>query len=591
VIDLVSPFWRKQQQRFFRLGIPRRHHLRRQLAYYVARHGFEIGDYSHGWPDVRTFGGRLKVGKYCSFAKGATFILGGQHPSKAVTTFSLENVFGGEMPASRQESRGDIVVGSDVWIASNSLIISGVRIGDGAVVGLGSVVLQDVPPYAIVFGNPARVLAKRFSDDVIVELLELRWWDLPAEDVQTLRPLLEETDIAAFLSTCRKLRGLPPKDPARPEPLVTARPAEPDEPANVRSAKVFALMKREIPDFTLADMEVPFDRLGVDSMGMLIIRTEAETLAGAAIDDRRWGAIVTPGDLVDTLGVTSSTGRAHELEKRAVERRNYALNMPQMALGGLSESWLFKEFGDMHWRMLATGLGRPSHLLQDEEGNRLYATFIRFQLEATCGLANFQENERVELDAVMSRYGAGMYFSDARASGQLGSIRARLASSFSRVEAEGSNTSLVKGLPQIPARCNIPATPELPEFVHDYRARRAQALGESIFACEYEIIPSHDINGVGLLYFAAYPTINDICVTRYAGRSFATQYSTVQRDVFYYGNCDPDDLLLYRLHRWTADADTVDMEGSLSRKSDGNPIAGVVTRKVRIGRGTPSGNV
>jgi chloramphenicol O-acetyltransferase type B len=211
---LVSPFWRKQQQRLYRIGIPRCHHLRRQLAYYVVKHGFEIGDYSHGLPDLRALGGRLKVGKYSSIAEGATFILGGQHPTKAVTTFSLENVVGGEKPLSRRESRGDIVVGSDVWIAANAVILSGVTIGDGAVVGLGAVVLNDVPPYAVVFGNPARVIEKRFSDDVIVELLELRWWDLEPAQVKALRPLLVESDIGAFLAACRKVRGLPPRSPS-----------------------------------------------------------------------------------------------------------------------------------------------------------------------------------------------------------------------------------------------------------------------------------------------------------------------------------------------------------------------------------------
>jgi probable biosynthetic protein (TIGR04098 family) len=123
------------------------------------------------------------------------------------------------------------------------------------------------------------------------------------------------------------------------------------------------------------------------------------------------------------------------------------------------------------------------------------------------------------------------------------------------------------------------------EYVaRDYRARRSANLGDAIFECEYEIIPSYDINGVGLLYFAAYPIINDICATRHAGRSFATQYSTVHRDVFYYGNSDPDDTLLFRLHRWTADDDTVEMESSIGRKSDGNLIAQVVTRKVRVDR-------
>jgi len=280
VIGLTSPFWRKQQQRFFRLGINRRHHLRRHLAYYVARHGFEIGDYSHGWPDVRTFGARLKVGKYCSFAQGSTFVLGGQHPSGAVTTFSLENVFGGEKPASRQESRGDIVIGSDVWIASNALILSGVTIGDGAVVGLGAVVLHDVPPYAIVFGNPARVVAKRFSDEVIAELLQLRWWDLPAKEVETLRPLLVEPDIEAFLVACRKCRGLPPKAPNRPPRQSVSAPFESsaigaalelDQP-HARTAIAisdwcvsYLAMAMDVPPERI-DANEPFATLGIDSV-------------------------------------------------------------------------------------------------------------------------------------------------------------------------------------------------------------------------------------------------------------------------------------------------------------------------------------
>ena len=82
------------------------------------------------------------------------------------------------------------MIGSDVWIAGNAIILSGVTIGDGAVVGAGSVVVEDVPPYTIVFGNPARVVRKRFSDDIIAALLDVRWWDLSREQVNALRPLL-----------------------------------------------------------------------------------------------------------------------------------------------------------------------------------------------------------------------------------------------------------------------------------------------------------------------------------------------------------------------------------------------------------------
>jgi probable biosynthetic protein (TIGR04098 family) len=355
-----------------------------------------------------------------------------------------------------------------------------------------------------------------------------------------------------------------------------------------RSAQAVEIIKREIPSFTEADLATPFCRLDIDSMGLLIIRTQLEALAGATIDDRRWIDVVTPADLINVFAATSASRRRYGAGKDATERRAYSLNMPQMAMGGLSESWVFKEFGDIHWSILAKALKRPSHLLQDGNGERLYATFTRIQLDATCAFAAFGENEHVQFDASMSRYGAGIYFSDATASGESGTVRARLASTFSKAEAPESNTSLIKGAPELPPEFNIPALAELPEFARDYRTRRSENLGQSIFECEYEIIPSHDINGVGLLYFAAYPIINDICAARHAGRSFATQYSTIQRDVFYYGNSDPDDTLLFRLHRWTIEDEAVDMESSIGRKSDGNLIARVLTRKVRAGRGNLS---
>src|SRR5262249_31905605 len=95
-------------------------------------------------------------------------------------------------------------------------------------------------------------------------------------------------------------------------------------------------------------------------------------------------------------------------------------------------------------------------------------------------------------------------------------------------------------------------------------------------------IPTHDINGVGLLYFAAYPIINDICATRHAGRCLATSFSTRHRDVFYFANCDPDETLTYRIHRWSADGDRIEMEESISRTSDGILMAYAVTGKERI---------
>src|SRR5262249_51600959 len=158
---------------------------------------------------------------------------------------------------------------------------------------------------------------------------------------------------------------------------------------------------------------------------------------------------------------------------------------------------------------------------------------------------------------------------------------AGVSSGWWRGEREESNTSLIKGAPEVPADCNIPALAELPEFARQYRARRSAKLGESLFECDYEIIPAHDINGVGLLYFAAYPIINDICAARHAGKAMMMDFSTLRRDVFYFGNSNPHETLLYRLHDWRSDEHSIFMTASISRKSDGNVMAHVLTRKVR----------
>src|SRR5262249_15111843 len=145
-----------------------------------------------------------------------------------------------------------------------------------------------------------------------------------------------------------------------------------------------------------------------------------------------------------------------------------------------------------------------------------------------------------------------------------------------------ANTSLLKGQPEIPRACAIPDHAALPEFGQEYRTRRAGAPATPIFECQYEIIPPHDINGVGLLYFAAYAMINDICAVRFAGASFPREFSTQRGDVFYYANSDPDETLVYRIHRWDTGDDTVEMEASLSRKSDGVTMASIVTEKKRV---------
>jgi probable biosynthetic protein (TIGR04098 family) len=516
-------------------------------------------------------------------AEGATFVLGGIHRTDTVTTSFLERAHG-----TGSKRQADIAVGSDVWIAGNSTILSGATIGDGAVVGAGSVVINDVPPYAMVFGNPARVHRKRFSAEVIDALLELRWWDLDRGQIQLMRPLLLSDDINLFIDKCRELRGLPcsrKTHAARAEIGSSSTANDSIAPASgpcpAMSAKVVALIQSEIPALSSDNLDTPFQRLDVDSMGMITLRAELEQSFEILIDDEAWTSVVTPADVVRIVSTIETQSTDGARTAPACARRVYSLNMPQMALGGLSESWLFKEIGDIHWTIITDGLRMPSSELKDGNGQRLYATFTRFQLSATASVAAYAENERVAIDAQTSRYGAGLFFTEATVRGDGKSARARVMSSFSKFGETRANTSLLKGQPEIPPGCAIQALADLPEFAREYRARRSGELAATIFECEYQIIPCHDINGVGLLYFAAYPMINDICAARHAGRSFMTHFATRERDVLYFANSDPDETLVFRIHRWRASDARIEMEASLSRKSDGVLMAVIVTLKDR----------
>jgi virginiamycin A acetyltransferase len=176
------------------------------LAHLVARHGFSIGHASYGRPKVRfaESGAKLAIGHFCSIADGVEILLGGNHRTDWVSTYPFPE-FRANWPmvagrADHHASRGDVIIGHDVWLGSQAMILSGVTIGHGAVVGARAVVSRDVPPYAIVAGNPARVLRSRFSPDEVAALLETAWWDWPQEKIARHLPLIMAGDVTAFLA-------------------------------------------------------------------------------------------------------------------------------------------------------------------------------------------------------------------------------------------------------------------------------------------------------------------------------------------------------------------------------------------------------
>jgi acetyltransferase-like isoleucine patch superfamily enzyme len=171
----------------------------------VGRHTY--GHDKHTFP-IFTEGARIVVGSYCSISPEVRILGGGEHVTARASTFPLSaRLFD---PAKRNSldaiDKGATVIGSDVWIGYGATVLSGVTVGDGAVLGARALVSESVPPYAVVAGNPARVVRYRFTSEVQNRLLALRWWDWDDEDIRNLEPWFM-ADIKSFLDEMERLRG------------------------------------------------------------------------------------------------------------------------------------------------------------------------------------------------------------------------------------------------------------------------------------------------------------------------------------------------------------------------------------------------
>lgn len=167
----------------------------------VTRPNIEVGEYTyyddidgaerfeervtHHYPFI---GDKLVIGKFCAIGRGVEFVMNGaNHRMCSVTTYPF-NIMGGgwEKCTPRLDDlplKGDTVVGNDVWFGQNVTVMPGVHIGDGAIIAANAVVASDIPPYCVAGGNPCRIIRKRFDDELIAYLLELKWWDWPPEKI------------------------------------------------------------------------------------------------------------------------------------------------------------------------------------------------------------------------------------------------------------------------------------------------------------------------------------------------------------------------------------------------------------------------
>jgi acetyltransferase-like isoleucine patch superfamily enzyme len=147
---------------------------------------------------------KLYLGKFISIATGVKFILGGNHNYHRVTTYLSFDISDGKLDTGGLSSNGDIIVENDVWIGQDVTIMSGVTVGNGSVIATGSIVTKDVEPYSIVGGIPAKIIKKRFNDDIINRLVSTEWWNLPDEFLIENKKYLFSEDIFGFLNKVEK---------------------------------------------------------------------------------------------------------------------------------------------------------------------------------------------------------------------------------------------------------------------------------------------------------------------------------------------------------------------------------------------------
>jgi virginiamycin A acetyltransferase len=140
---------------------------------------------------------KLIIGKFCQIATGVRFIMNGaNHAMDGISTYPFK-AFGGSWEGASMNSigKGDTIIGNDVWIGNGATFMQGVTVGDGAIIGTSSLVTKDVEPYTIVGGNPAKPIRKRFDDETIEFLLDLKWWDWPFEKIERNLEFLTSGDI------------------------------------------------------------------------------------------------------------------------------------------------------------------------------------------------------------------------------------------------------------------------------------------------------------------------------------------------------------------------------------------------------------
>jgi probable biosynthetic protein (TIGR04098 family) len=230
------------------------------------------------------------------------------------------------------------------------------------------------------------------------------------------------------------------------------------------------------------------------------------------------------------------SGRYIGAPERSV-KRTFSIGMPQMAVGCLSENWLLKELGSLHWDRLCDSLSTTSHSLTDTQGRRLYATFVRIKFDLAENLAAFHEGDTLAMSIDVWRFGRSTILSTIEISSDRSAGQAQLMTTFSFRNHE-DNKALAKSEPKNEYNATVKSLAATPSFFTEYsEVRRAHGRRklEGLFEA-YQINPFIDSNGANLLYFASYQSIHDFLSARATPSLF-----TKSRDICYFRNCDLSD--------------------------------------------------
>ncbi|HEY3371644.1 MAG TPA: Pnap_2097 family protein [Prolixibacteraceae bacterium] len=353
------------------------------------------------------------------------------------------------------------------------------------------------------------------------------------------------------------------------------------------------ILQREIPKVSEEDLYTPIINTDIDSLDLVVLRVALEKHFNLEVTDILWYQFQTLAEAIEYFHTNRKVIQADfELEKVPIGLvDSIEIRMPQMANSALSENWLLKYLGDIHWQLISKGFNKKSSEFKDDAGNRLYATFVRVNY-CVSPLNQFSENETIEFTAGIEGFGNHSFLSSIRANCNQNKINATLMTTFS-VRENGDNDKINKCEPK--ERTNqIGQLSKTPSFLNEYWLLRKGLIDhistnfgefsitdEPSFEWEYNINPFYDINGVGLLYFAAYPIIADTCFFEYYPNHRVL--TTIYRDIFYFANCNSTDKIIFKLNNIEQNGSQVKSLVSLFRKSDHQMLARILTVKQMIG--------